>query len=86
MSVSAHKVHGPKGVGALYINKNVHINPYILGGGQENNMCSGTQGMPRIAGFAAAVENGGSVEKNLKYVIKLNLRLRERIKEVPEYI
>ena len=35
MSVSAHKVHGPKGVGALYINKNVRINPYILGGGQE---------------------------------------------------
>ena len=83
MSVSAHKVHGPKGVGALYINKNVRINPYILGGGQENNMCSGTQGMPAIAGFAAAVENGGSVEKNLKYVIKLNLRLRERIKEIP---
>lgn len=46
-------------------------------------MCSGTQGMPAIAGFAAAVENGGSVEKNLKYVIKLNLRLRERIKEIP---
>lgn len=65
MSVSAHKVHGPKGVGALYINKNVRINPYILGGGQENNMCSGTQGMPAIAGFAAAVENGGSVEKIL---------------------
>ena len=83
MSVSAHKVHGPKGVGALYINKNVRINPYILGGGQENNMCSGTQGMPAIAGFAAAVENGGSVEKNLKYVAKLNLRLRERIKEIP---
>ena len=83
MSVSAHKVHGPKGVGALYINKNVRINPYILGGGQENNMCSGTQGMPAIAGFAAAVENGGSVEKNLKYTSKLNLRLRERIKEIP---
>ena len=57
--------------------------PYILGGGQENNMCSGTQGMPAIAGFAAAVENCGSVEKNLKYTAKLNLRLRERIKEIP---
>ena len=39
--------------------------------------------MPAIAGFAAAVENGGSVEKNLKYTAELNLRLRERIKEIP---
>ncbi len=46
----------------------------------------GNEGMPAIAGFAAAVENGGSVEKNLKYTAKLNLRLRERIKEIPGYI
>ena len=67
----------------ITVNTDDHDVDYILGGGQENNMCSGTQGMPAIAGFAAAVENGGSVEKNLKYVAKLNLRLRERIKEIP---
>ena len=82
LSVSAHKVHGPKGIGALYINKNVKIKPYVLGGGQENSMCSGTQGTPAIAGFAAAVEDFGSTADNLKKIENLNLRFKEQLKSI----
>ena len=54
LTISGHKVHAPKGVGALYIRKGVQIKPYVLGGGQENNMFSGTEALPAIAGFGAA--------------------------------
>ena len=55
ISVSSHKVHGPKGVGALYISPRLKSFPaLILGGGQENNLRSGTEGTPAIFGFAAA--------------------------------
>lgn len=56
LSVSGHKIHGPKGVGFLYINENVKINPIILGGGQQKNMRSGTENVPGVAGLAKAVE------------------------------
>ena len=55
ISISSHKVHGPKGVGALYINPRLKSFPALLiGGGQENNFRSGTENMPGILGFAAA--------------------------------
>ena len=55
ISVSSHKVHGPKGVGALYISPRLKSFPaYLLGGGQEGNFRSGTEGTPAIFGFAAA--------------------------------
>ena len=56
ISVSGHKIHGPKGIGALYINQNVNIPPYIYGGGQENGMRSGTENTPGIVGFGKASE------------------------------
>lgn len=55
LTVSGHKIHAPKGVGALYMKKNLSLRPYVLGGGQENNLFSGTEPLPAIAGFAAAV-------------------------------
>lgn len=82
LSVSAHKVHGLKGAGALYMRKGVQIPPYILGGGQENGLCSGTQGMPAIAAFAAAVTSCGDVRKNLENMQLLNARLREKLMTV----
>lgn len=82
LSVSAHKIHGPKGAGALYINKNVKIKPYILGGGQESGICSGTQGLPAIAGFAAAVSDFGNSAENFKKVEALNLRFKKQIKNL----
>ncbi len=53
---AAHKFHGPKGVGLLYINENIRIRPYIFGGGQERNMRAGTENVYGIAGFAKALE------------------------------
>lgn len=55
ISVSAHKVHGYKGIGALYVSDKVRLSPIIYGGGQENGMCSGTQATGLIYSFAKAV-------------------------------
>ncbi|MEG2395964.1 MAG: cysteine desulfurase family protein [Oscillospiraceae bacterium] len=82
MSMSAHKIHGIKGVGALYVDKNVKIKPYVEGGGQENNLFSGTQGMPAIMGFSAAIEDFGNIAKNLEYVKELNCFFKDRIKNL----
>jgi len=54
ISVSGHKVHAAKGIGALYIRAGLKLPAYLLGGGQENGLRSGTEGLPQIAGFAAA--------------------------------
>ncbi|HRO17325.1 MAG TPA: aminotransferase class V-fold PLP-dependent enzyme, partial [Ferruginibacter sp.] len=53
---SAHKFHGPKGAGLLYINENIRIKPFIHGGGQERNMRAGTENVYGIVGFARALE------------------------------
>ena len=55
MSVSGHKIHGPKGIGALYINEKVKIHPIIFGGEQQKNIRSGTENVPGIAGLGRAV-------------------------------
>lgn len=57
MTVSSHKIHGPKGAGALYIRKGVKIQPHVVGGGQEKGIYSGTEAMPAIIGFGAAVKS-----------------------------
>lgn len=56
MSVSGHKIHGPKGTGFLYVRDKVKIKPIIWGGGQQDNMRSGTENVPGIAGLGKAVE------------------------------
>lgn len=56
VSVSAHKIHGPKGVGALYMRKDTKLPPFILGGGQEHGFRSTTENVPGIAGFGLAAE------------------------------
>ena len=56
MSVSAHKLHGPKGVGFLYMNEKVKVKPIIYGGGQQKGMRSGTENVPGVAGMALAIE------------------------------
>lgn len=56
MSVSGHKIHGPKGIGFLYINEKVKIKPISYGGGQQKGMRSGTDNVPGMAGLAKAVE------------------------------
>ena len=56
MSLSAHKIGGLKGSGALYVREGLHLTPLIYGGNQENGLRSGTEAMPQIAAFAAAAE------------------------------
>ena len=56
ISVSGHKIHAPKGIGALYIREGLRLKPFIVGGGQENGRRAGTEAMPQIAAFGAACE------------------------------
>lgn len=56
LSMSGHKIHGPKGVGALYIRKGVNLEPLVHGGKQENGLRAGTENLPCIAGFGKAAE------------------------------
>lgn len=55
LTISSHKIHGPKGCGALYVKKGVRLLPIVHGGGQEKNLISGTHNSPAIVGFGAAV-------------------------------
>lgn len=66
LTVSGHKIHAPKGVGALYIRKGLSLKPFVLGGGQENNMFSGTEPLPAIAGLAAAVKALPDIRRELE--------------------
>lgn len=63
MTLSSHKIHGPKGIGALYVNKSIKISPILFGGGQESLLRSGTENVPGICGFGKAVEK---IFKNIK--------------------
>lgn len=76
LSVSGHKIHGPKGVGFLYINEKARIQPQILGGGQQNGMRSGTDNVPGIAGLGAAAEE---IYRNLEETNEHLYRLKEYI-------
>lgn len=72
LSVSGHKIHGPKGSGFLYKSDKVKCNPVILGGGQEWGLRSGTENVPAIAGLGVAVEEiFKNFEKNQKKLYKL---------------
>ena len=83
LSVSGHKIHGPKGVGFLYINEKAKIQPQILGGGQQGGMRSGTDNVPGIAGLGtAAVE----IYKNLEENVENMYRLKEHIAQGLEKI
>ena len=82
MSMSAHKIHGIKGAGALFVNNSSRLLPSIVGGGQESGLVSGTEPMPAICGFAAAVKDIGNVEKNLDYVSSVKNYFTDKIKTV----
>lgn len=76
LSVSSHKIHGPKGVGFLYINEKVRVQPQILGGGQQNGMRSGTDNVPGIAGLGVAA---GQIYRNLDENVEHMYQLKEHI-------
>ncbi len=79
MSMSAHKIHGIKGAGALYVSKGVRILPTIAGGGQENGLISGTEALPAICAFGEAVNDIGNVERNLAKVADVRNYFIEKI-------
>lgn len=82
MTVSAHKIGGVKGVGALFVKKGLHIRPYILGGGQENGMRSGTENVAAIAAFGAAAEAKSNDKERLPYIQSLRDYTQGRLEEI----
>ena len=84
ISVSAHKIHGLKGAGALYIRQGLHLPPLILGGGQEGELRSGTEAMPAIAAFGAVCKAGKqTAAADMAHMAALRDLLIARIGEVP---
>lgn len=78
LSVSSHKLHGPKGVGALYIREGTNIEPMMLGGGHERGMRSGTENVPGIVGLAAAADLAGrNLEGDMTHLAGMRDRLAE---------
>lgn len=79
---ASHKFHGPKGVGLLYINENVRINPLVHGGGQERNMRAGTENLYGIIGFAKALELAtANHEKDASYINSLKHYMHDELKK-----
>lgn len=79
LSITAHKIHGPKGCGALYIRKGVRILPRTFGGEQEKRLRPGTEASPLIAGFGAAVDALPDLKKQNEYITQLNAYARKRL-------
>jgi len=86
LSISSHKLHGPKGIGALYIKDGVKIDPIILGGGQEFRLRSGTENVASIVGFGQACEIAqNNLSENISFVKKLQtLLIKKVVDEIPE--
>lgn len=85
LSVSAHKIHGPKGVGFLYINEKVNVLPIIFGGGQQKGMRSGTENVPGIAGMAMAAEKMyANLEEDCRKMRALKAQFIEGISDIPD--
>ena len=83
ISVSSHKIHGPKGAGALYIRKGLSLPPYLHGGGQEAGLRSGTEAVPNLLGFGAACEAGlGALREDLARETALRQLAEERLSAI----
>ncbi|MDY4486864.1 MAG: cysteine desulfurase family protein [Candidatus Limivicinus sp.] len=88
ISISGHKIHAPKGVGALYVKNGVKLKPFIVGGSQENGRRAGTEAMPQIAAFGAACEIArAGMAENIARMQSLRERAVERLsREIPELV
>ena len=82
LTVSSHKIHGPKGAGALYVRGGARILPILFGGSQENKFRPGTEGMPGIAGFAAAAAAIPDHAATLAYVSTLREHLVNGLRRI----
>ena len=88
VSISGHKIHAPKGVGALYVKNGLKLKPFIVGGSQENGRRAGTEAMPQIAAFGAACEVArAGMAENIARMQSLRERAVERLsREIPELV
>lgn len=85
LSISSHKINGPKGVGSLYIKKGIEIIPFIFGGGQENGMRSGTENVASIVGFGKACQLAQeNMKQNILHLQNIRNNLIAKVmKEIP---
>lgn len=83
ITVSGHKIHALKGVGGIYLKSKGIIKPYVLGGGQEQNLHSGTEATPAIMSFGAAAEEAMDINAHSEYVKTLKNRLVNGIIDIP---
>ena len=87
LSLSAHKFHGPKGVGVLYARNGISLTPLIEGGAQERHKRAGTENIPGIMGMAAAMEDAcAHLEENTAHVSALRNRLIQGLSEIPHSV
>lgn len=84
VTVSAHKVHGPKGIGALYLSEKARITQRLFGGGQEKNLRPGTEALPLIGAFAEAVALAGNSNAHYEQVKQLNMYLRAKLSGIKD--
>lgn len=83
VTVTAHKIHGPKGVGALYVKKGTRILPRVFGGEQEKKLRPGTEAIPLIAGFGVAADLIPDLKKQSEKIKEVNAYAKEGLLTVP---
>ncbi len=87
LSASGHKIHGPKGVGLLYVRGGAKVSPIMYGGGQQRGLRSGTENLPGIAGFAKAAELVyQDLEQDVDRMYGLRAKLTDGIKTIPDVV
>ena len=87
LSASGHKIHGPKGIGLLYMRDGAKVSPIMYGGGQQRGLRSGTENLPGIAGFAKAAELVyQDLEQDLDRMYALREKLTEGVKRIPDVV
>lgn len=87
LSLSAHKFHGPKGVGALYVKRGIRLTNLIEGGAQEKGKRGGTENLPAIMGMAAALkEECAKIDENTQYLLPLRNRLISALTAIPHTV
>ena len=87
LSASGHKIHGPKGVGFLYVGEKVKIKSIIFGGGQQGGLRSGTENVPAAAGMAKAVEIVyGGLDREVEHMYRLKEAFTEGVERIPDVI
>ena len=88
ISISGHKIHAPKGIGALFVRKGLRLKPMILGGGQEEGRRAGTEAMPQIAAFAAACDAAfPKLKENANRMAGLRDEILSRLQEeIPDLV